>query len=124
MPSPVSTPSSTSSAGLPGARPALLLLIAINLFNYIDRQVLAAVVPQIKQTYFGANGSGPGSTLGALLEWCQHHLGFKPENALVGLLSMASAQVSSSEPIDPRGPVSDWVGKTLVNAEGVQSSQL
>jgi len=72
-----------------GARPALLLLIAINLFNYIDRQVLAAVVPQIKRTYFGENGSGPGTTLTALLEWGQHHLGFKPENALVGLLSMA-----------------------------------
>jgi len=89
MPSPVSNPSRSGAAGLPGARPALLLLIAINLFNYIDRQVLAAVVPQIKQTYFGTNGSGPGSTLGALLEWCQQHLGFKPENAVVGLLSMA-----------------------------------
>lgn len=41
--------------------------------------------------------------------------------SFAGLLSMASAQVSSSEPIDPRGPVSDWVGKTLVNAEGVQA---
>jgi MFS family permease len=33
---------------LPGARAALALLLAINLFNYIDRQVLAAVEPEIR----------------------------------------------------------------------------
>src|SRR6185369_6230730 len=33
---------------VPGATAALLLLIAINLFNYIDRQVLAAVEPEIR----------------------------------------------------------------------------
>src|SRR5947209_17872033 len=32
-----------------GARHALLLLLAINLFNYIDRQVLAAVEPEIRE---------------------------------------------------------------------------
>lgn len=37
---------------LPGARTALVLLLSINLFNYIDRQVLAAVVPQIKQDFY------------------------------------------------------------------------
>ena len=36
---------------LPGARIALLLLLAINLFNYIDRQVLAAVLPRIEETF-------------------------------------------------------------------------
>jgi MFS transporter, Spinster family, sphingosine-1-phosphate transporter len=36
-------------AALPGARTALLLLLAINLFNYIDRQVLAAVEPEIRR---------------------------------------------------------------------------
>jgi MFS family permease len=35
-----------------GARLALLLLILINLFNYIDRQVLAAVEPQIRKELF------------------------------------------------------------------------
>lgn len=35
---------------LPGAGTALLLLLAINLFNYIDRQVLAAVEPEIRET--------------------------------------------------------------------------
>src|SRR5438874_12111134 len=45
------TPTITASPparGLPGARAALALLLAINLFNYIDRQVLAAVVPKIE----------------------------------------------------------------------------
>ncbi len=37
---------------LPGARAALVLLLAINLFNYIDRQVLAAVEPEIAKTFF------------------------------------------------------------------------
>ena len=45
-----STPANGLSAPLPGARQALVLLLLINLFNYIDRQVLAAVVPQIKET--------------------------------------------------------------------------
>jgi MFS family permease len=36
----------------PSARHALLLLVLINLFNYIDRQVLAAVEPQIRAEFF------------------------------------------------------------------------
>jgi MFS family permease len=35
----------------PGARAALTLLLCINLFNYLDRQVLAAVEPQIRAEY-------------------------------------------------------------------------
>jgi MFS family permease len=35
-----------------GARTALFLLLAINLFNYIDRQVLAALEPDIRATFF------------------------------------------------------------------------
>src|SRR5215472_6740188 len=38
-----------------GARAALFLLLAINLFNYIDRQILAAVEPDIRATFFSAN---------------------------------------------------------------------
>jgi MFS family permease len=44
-----------ASQGTPavsGARVALILLIIINLFNYIDRQVLAAVLPSIEKTFF------------------------------------------------------------------------
>ncbi|MCX6876895.1 MAG: MFS transporter [Verrucomicrobia bacterium] len=73
----------------PGARPALLLLLLINLFNYLDRQVLAAVVPQVKAAFFGKDGVSTDATLNAMLGWCQDHLGFKPENAVVGVLSMA-----------------------------------
>lgn len=35
-----------------GARSALALLLCINLFNYIDRQVLAAVEPEIRKAFF------------------------------------------------------------------------
>ena len=38
-----------------GARIALGLLLAINLFNYIDRFVLAAVEPNIRATFFAPN---------------------------------------------------------------------
>jgi MFS family permease len=41
------------SSPLPGARSALLLLLLINLFNYIDRYVLAAVEPNIAKDFFG-----------------------------------------------------------------------
>ncbi|MCX6878400.1 MAG: MFS transporter [Verrucomicrobia bacterium] len=73
----------------PGARPALLLLLFINLFNYTDRYVLSAVVPQVKEAFFGKDGASTDESLNAMLGWCQSHLGFKPENAVVGVLSMA-----------------------------------
>ena len=38
-----------------GARSALFLLLAINLFNYIDRQILAALEPDIRSTFFAAD---------------------------------------------------------------------
>jgi len=38
-----------------GASGALFLLLGINLFNYIDRQVLAAVEPDIRGTFFSAS---------------------------------------------------------------------
>ncbi|HTU19624.1 MAG TPA: MFS transporter [Gemmataceae bacterium] len=39
-------------APVPGARLALTVLVLINLFNYIDRQVLAAVEPSIRAEFF------------------------------------------------------------------------
>src|SRR5512138_836293 len=81
---------SERAEAFPGARPALILLLLINLFNYIDRQVLAAVVDPIKNSLFGPNSPGANSgTLRVLQDWCQNHLGFKPELALIGVLSMA-----------------------------------
>ena len=44
-----------SGKPLAGARAALWLLLGINLFNYIDRQILAAVEPEIRATFFVAN---------------------------------------------------------------------
>jgi MFS transporter, Spinster family, sphingosine-1-phosphate transporter len=46
------------TAPLPGARTALALLLCINLFNYIDRQVLAALVPSIEKDYFPSSVEG------------------------------------------------------------------
>ncbi len=43
---------SPSQPRIPGARAALFLLLSINLFNYIDRQVLAALEPEIRATFF------------------------------------------------------------------------
>ena len=37
---------------MPGARSALAVLLTINLLNYIDRQILAAVEPNIRDTFF------------------------------------------------------------------------
>jgi MFS family permease len=48
------------------ARGALLLLLTINLFNYIDRQVLAAVEPEIRATFFHANDANAMAKTGAL----------------------------------------------------------
>jgi len=41
---------------LPGARTALALLLAINLFNYIDRYVLAAVLPKVGEQFSVGKG--------------------------------------------------------------------
>jgi MFS family permease len=52
----------------PGARTALALLLGINLFNYIDRQVLAAVEPSIRATFFAPgdiNAMAISGTLGS-----------------------------------------------------------
>ena len=75
-----------------GTRSALALLLFINLFNYIDRQVLSAVVGPIKRTFFNENGelTAAGSdSLNAAIRWFQHQIGFKPEDALLGLLGTA-----------------------------------
>lgn len=49
---------------LPGARLALGILLGINLLNYIDRQVLSAVVPNITHDFFGPHPSA--GTLGRM----------------------------------------------------------
>ena len=64
---------------LPGARAALILLLLINMFNYIDRQVLAAVEPEIRAHYLQPDS--PGASF-----WLRLH----PEPKFwTGCLSMA-----------------------------------
>jgi MFS transporter, Spinster family, sphingosine-1-phosphate transporter len=78
-------------ASVPGARSALVLLLLINLFNYIDRQVLSAVVSPIKKTFFNqyGNPAAGGDFLAPVMSWFQSRLGYKPEDALIGLLGTA-----------------------------------
>jgi len=78
------------STPFPGARSALVFLLLINLFNYVDRYVLAAVVGPIKQTFFGEGGfAGRDDMLSQALNWFQQHVGFKPDDACLGLLATA-----------------------------------
>src|SRR5687767_7351527 len=55
-------------AALPGAKAALALLLVINLFNYIDRQVLSAVLPKLKRdgTLFAPTDEWRNTKLGLL----------------------------------------------------------
>ena len=56
----------TRDRPVPGGRTALALLVAINLFNYIDRQVLAAVEPEIRATFFPPSDVNAMAKTGAL----------------------------------------------------------
>ncbi|PZR73094.1 MAG: MFS transporter [Chthoniobacterales bacterium] len=49
-----------------GARTALSLLLGINLFNYIDRYILAAVEPEIRHTFFAADDIDAKAKTGTL----------------------------------------------------------
>jgi MFS family permease len=49
-----------------GAITALTLLIGINLFNYIDRQILAAVEPEIRATFFRPDDPNAMARTGSL----------------------------------------------------------
>src|SRR6187549_2672190 len=53
---------------VPGAGWALALLLGINLFNYIDRQILSATLPKIRldATIFAADDPWATTKLGAL----------------------------------------------------------
>jgi MFS family permease len=57
-------PSNRSSRPIPGAYMALGLLLAMNLFNYIDRQVLAAVEPEIRHAFFPTEDPNGGLVKG------------------------------------------------------------
>ncbi|MGD9690519.1 MAG: spinster family MFS transporter [Phycisphaerales bacterium] len=50
----------------PDARRSLALLLAINLFNYIDRYVLAAILPLVALEFFGDAKEASGERMGLL----------------------------------------------------------
>src|SRR5438132_1314882 len=56
----------TSARPAPGGRTALVLLLAINLFNYIDRYVLAAVEPEIRSHFFRPDDPNAHALVGFL----------------------------------------------------------
>jgi len=75
---------------LPGANRVLALLLAVNLFNYIDRYILAAVVGDLKGSFLSpSNTSADGKLMQSIQAWTEQHLHFKPELAFMGFLSMA-----------------------------------
>ncbi|MEP6822696.1 MAG: MFS transporter, partial [Chthoniobacterales bacterium] len=51
---------------LPGARSALALLLGINLFNFIDRYILAAVEPELRKTFFALDDPNAKTKTGVL----------------------------------------------------------
>lgn len=51
---------------MPGARAALVLLLAINLFNYVDRYVLAAAEPEIQKQMFKPGDPNAEALMGSL----------------------------------------------------------
>lgn len=76
-----------ASASRP-AQLALLLLVAINLLNLIDRQILSAVVPMLRAEFF-AGGKPLHPAVQFLLDSLSGILGGNAENAMLGLLAMA-----------------------------------
>jgi MFS family permease len=50
----------------PNPRVAVALLLSINMFNYIDRYVLAAVIPKIRAEFFPSGGENVEAELGSL----------------------------------------------------------
>ncbi len=65
------TPASTPNQGLkpvrlPGAVPALAVLLAINLFNYLDRLILVAVEPNIRAAFFAKDDPNAMGATGLL----------------------------------------------------------
>jgi MFS transporter, Spinster family, sphingosine-1-phosphate transporter len=100
MTAPVTPP---VDAPVPGARHALTLLVLINLFNYIDRQVLAAVEPQMAKSLF------PRSI---------YPDGHPNEGALMGLLSSAFL-VTYMLAAPVFGWMATWMSRWLLIGAGV-----
>jgi MFS family permease len=76
------------AAPIPGARSTLILLLVIGLFDYIDRYVLAAVVPLIREEFFTGNHQHSGFVQ-MLIDFLGNFLGHNAENSAIALLSLA-----------------------------------
>src|SRR5262245_44534561 len=70
----------------PWAGRALALLVVLNMFNYADRQILAAVVPQLRAEFFPP-GQEHDVGIGRWLGWL--HGGGSSPNAAIGSLAVA-----------------------------------
>jgi MFS transporter, Spinster family, sphingosine-1-phosphate transporter len=66
----------------------LLLLLTIGLLDYMDRYVLAAMIPQIRAEFFGPGIVHTGF-IGWLLDFFKSLLGNDAENSIIALLSLA-----------------------------------
>lgn len=75
-------------APLPGARSALILLLVVGLFDYIDRYVLASVIPHIRAEFL-ANNQHHAGFVQTLLDGLGSFLGHDPVNSAISLLSLA-----------------------------------
>ena len=82
------------SQALPGAKGAIWLLVAINLFNYIDRQVLSAVVPEIKESLL-VNPEHTG-IIGFLMSGLTSLLGSNPTDRRMAAIH--SSRVKAARP--------------------------
>src|SRR5262249_49956651 len=73
---------------IPGARRTLILLLFVGLFDYIDRYVLASVVPLIR-TELMNNPNQHSGFVQTLIGWISNFLGHNAENSAIALLSLA-----------------------------------
>ncbi len=71
-----------------GAGKALLLLLTIGLLDYMDRYVLASMIPQIRAEFFSGGHTHSGF-IGWLLDLFGQLLGHDAENSIIALLSLA-----------------------------------
>jgi MFS transporter, Spinster family, sphingosine-1-phosphate transporter len=88
MSKPEDAPSPAPEAAQPGARRTLILLLVIGLFDYIDRYVMAAVVPLIRTEFFSGNQEHSGFVQ-TMIDWIGRFLGHDAENSAIALLSLA-----------------------------------
>lgn len=100
-----------------GPRATLALLLFINLFNYVDRYVLAAVLPAVQNTFF-SSPERTGTLVLNLVAKFEHAFGFTPRLALGGLLSTAfMVTYMIASPIF--GRLAEWKSRWMLIGVGI-----